>query len=215
MTIVMSGSVLAACTTPYKEQAITPIRITHNIQETWDQSQRYFIGFPTPQAFSVCHNLSCQQVSNTSLSSADWQQISDVFHPAAVSPMHERKQIARAIALFETLVGNKVGTSKDLGQNELRGSRVGQLDCIDEATNTSVYLRMLDNQGLLKWHQAAPRTARGPFSGQAPHNTASIIETESGQRYAVDAWFFANGKPPAIVQLDLWKNGWQPQKLRH
>lgn len=215
LTLIGLCSLLCACSGPYREQAITPIRITHNVQETWDQSHRYFIGFPTPEAFSVCHDLSCHRVSDLSLSAAEWQQVADIFQPDATTAAEERQQIARAIALLERLIGIKAGTSHDLGENELRGSRVGQLDCVDEATNTSVYLRMLDNQGLLKWHQAAPRTARGVLSGLAPHNTASIVETGSGRRYAVDAWFFANGMPPAIVQLDLWKDGWRPQQLTH
>jgi hypothetical protein len=209
------GLLTTACSnSPYSEQAITPIRLTQNVHDTWQQSYRGFIGFPTPQAFSVCHDMSCHRVSRLSLSATEWQRVTQFFVPAAETPVAERGQIASGVALMEKIVGSKIGTDHDLGRNVMHGSRQGQMDCVDEATNTSVYLRMFDNQGLLTWHQAAPRTARGPLTGQAPHNTASIIDTMSGRRYAVDAWFYANGEPPAIVLLDTWKAGWKPAALR-
>lgn len=183
------------------------------MHETWQQSHRFFIGFPTPEHFSVCHDLSCHQVSELSLGPAEWRQIQTVFTPPADSAENEREKIRQAVALFETLVGLKAGTSDDLGQNKLRGSRVGQLDCIDEATNTSVYLRMLETDGLFRWHRTAPRTARGLLNGQFPHNTATLIDIGTDTRYAVDAWFFANGQPPAIVLLEDWRRGWRPPEL--
>jgi hypothetical protein len=83
----------------------------------------------------------------------------------------------------------------------------GQLDCIDEATNTTVYLRMLAEANMLIFHQQASRTSRGGLF--SPHNTATIIEIESNTRYAVDSWFDNNGEPPAIIPLTLWKPDWK------
>lgn len=204
---------LSACSAkPYSEQAITPIRLTSTMHETWDQTLRYFIGFPTPEAFSVCHDLSCHSISNVSLSNQQWQNISDLFSPVAATPTMERQQIQRAVALLEKTVGQQVGTDSDNAKNILHGSRQGQLDCIDEATNTSVYLRLLESENILKWHITAPRTSRGPLSGQAPHNTASIVDITTDERYAVDAWFKANGEPPAIVKLTEWYQGWRPDE---
>lgn len=196
---------------PYSEMAIKPIFLQQHLQQSWQSSHRSFIGFPTPDAFSVCHDLSCHRVSKVSLTGAEWQQVRLLFRPQAESAEAERQQIKHAIARLEQLVGEKIDTVGDHAKNRLTGSRQGQLDCIDEATNTSVYLRMMESEGLLHWHQSAPRTSRGPLTGQAPHNTASIIDTQSQQRYAVDAWYFANGEPPAIVLMSEWKQGWQPE----
>ncbi len=214
--IFIISLLLSGCNNqPYSETAITPIRLQQHIHDSWQLAHRNFIGFPSPHAFSVCHDLSCHNVSTVSLTETEWQQVVGHFQPVAQKAATERQQIATAIAVMEKLVGNKTGTAGDRGKNQLSGSRHGQLDCIDEATNTSVYLRIMDNEGLLTWHRAAPRTSRGPLSGQAPHNTATIIETQSQQRYAVDAWFFANGQPPAIVLLDHWKQGWLPAMLEN
>ena len=30
------------------------------------------------------------------------------------------------------------------------------------------------------------------------------METKSGQRYAVDGWLLASGKPPEIVEVEKW-----------
>lgn len=203
---------LSACNSqPYVERPIKPIRLVDSVHERWQQSHRNFIGFPSPQAFSVCHDLSCHSVTNLSLHEDEWAQVKRLFLPMAEHAESERQQIQQAIALLEQLVGSKIGTSHDLAKNQLTGSRHGQLDCIDEATNTTVYLRMLESEGVLQWHQTAPRTSRGLLIGRAPHNTATIIDTQSSVRYAVDAWYFDNGEPPAIVTLDSWKQGWQPE----
>jgi hypothetical protein len=203
---------LSACNSqPYAERPIKPIRLVDSVHERWQQSHRNFIGFPSPQALSVCHDLSCHSVTHLSLDDDEWARVKRLFSPKAAYAESERQQIQGAIALLEQIVGSKTGTSHDLAKNQLIGSRQGQLDCIDEATNTTVYLRMLESEGLLQWHQTAPRTSRGLFIGRAPHNTATMIDTQSSVRYAVDAWFFDNGKPPAIVTLDSWKQGWQPE----
>lgn len=203
--------IISACSSqPYAERPITPIRLELSVQERWQLSHRNFIGFPSPDAFSVCHDLSCHTVSHLKLSADEWQQVRNVFIPMALAPKEERIQIQEAVALLERLVGAKVGTHRDQPKNTLNASRQGQLDCIDEATNTTVYLRMIESDNLLHWHQTAPRTSRGLMIGRAPHNTATIIDSESTIRYAVDAWYFANGEPPAIVTLESWKQGWQP-----
>jgi hypothetical protein len=106
------------------------------------------------------------------------------------------------------MTGQQAGTYKDRAKNDITKGLDGQLDCIDEATNTTVYLPMLAEANVLIFHQQASRTSRGGLF--SPHNTATITEIESNTRYAVDSWFDNNGKPPAIIPLTLWKSGWKP-----
>lgn len=203
---------LCACQSqPYRQQAITPIRNSTTITEMWSQNHRFFVGFPQYTHFSVCHDLSCHSVSQLSLNSAQWQQVKQLFSPLAETAEQEREQIRRALALLETIVGKQIGTRHDLAKNTLHSSRYGQMDCIDEATNSSVYIRLLEQDGLLHWHISAPRTNRTLIHGSAPHNTASIIDISTQQRFAVDSWYLANGKPPYIVPMTLWKAGWKPE----
>jgi hypothetical protein len=99
---------------------------------------------------------------------------------------------------------------QDLGRN-LRGfGKTGQMDCIDESTNTTTYLYMLEQAGYLKWHTLVDRSTRfGIFIGM-PHATAVIEDINTHTRYAVDSWFFDNGIPPAIIELSAWKKGRDP-----
>ncbi|MCU7960383.1 MAG: hypothetical protein KZQ58_10375 [gamma proteobacterium symbiont of Bathyaustriella thionipta] len=90
---------------------------------------------PSPSAFSVCFDYGCESLENLSLDDEQWSQISALFQPPAVNASQERRQIRRAIALFETFAGKKTGTDHDLGGTFViseDGSH--QMDCIDEST---------------------------------------------------------------------------------
>jgi hypothetical protein len=115
-----------------------------------------------------------------------------------------------AIALIEFIVGDLAGTSEEKGGDLAGLGLPGQQDCIDESVNTSLYLTLLENIGLMRFHTVEDRVTRGYFIFGYPHTTAVIRETKSGQEYVVDSWFFDNGKPPVIIPLDTWKDGWEP-----
>jgi hypothetical protein len=210
--ILLCGfAMLSACSSkPISEQAINPIFKADDPQD--EQRYNHFIGHPTQDAYSICFHNTCKDIANLSLSDEQWQQITSVFSPAAISPEQERTQIKLAIALFEQFSGQQSPSYLDRAKNDLSGGAHGQLDCIDEATNTSVYLRIIDQANLLQFHQQASRITRGIFSGNPPHTTATIIDRQSGERFAVDAWFEANGQPPHIVSLEQWKQGWKPNE---
>lgn len=203
--------ILTACNNlPYSQQAITPIRLIDNLQDITADINRPFIGFPTPNNYSICHYHSCSKIAFASLSDKQWQTIELLFQPIATNAAQEREYIKLAVALLERYTGEQTGTYRDLAENDISQGLNGQLDCIDEATNTTVYIRMLQNAGLLHWHQQTSRLSRSIFSGNTPHNTATIIDIETSQRFAVDSWFGDNGQPPAIVKLEQWQSGWRP-----
>jgi hypothetical protein len=135
-----------------------------------------------------------------------------VFASSAGDAQEERARIAEAIGRFETVVGAITDTSDDRAENQLGKSWSSQMDCIDESTNTTTYLRILARQGLLRFHRVEDRVTRGFFIFGWPHTTAVVSEVKTGTRWVVDSWFFENGKPPVIVPLELWKTGWRPAK---
>lgn len=188
---------------------IKPIFIIDNPQELIASINRPFIEFPKPNHYSICHGHTCSKYAFISLTTSQWAEVAALFHPPLENAQQERRQIKLAIALLETTTGEQAGTDKDRAENDTSKGLNGQLDCIDEATNTTVYLRMLSEANLMVFHQQASRTSRGGLL--TPHNTATIIEIESNTRYAVDAWFGKNGEPPAIIPLALWKSGWKPE----
>lgn len=175
-----------------------------------------FIGHPVPARFTVCHGNTCAQITEVHLSPAQWARVRRVFEPPPPTAAAEREAIRRAVALLETMVGVQAGTSGDLGMNVPGFGLPGQMDCIDEATDTTVYLRMMQDDGLLHFHTVADRATRGWFrlGFGPPHSTAVIREKATGTLYAVDSWFLDNGQPPFVVPLRVWKAGWEPPPPR-
>lgn len=172
--------------------------------------RRDIITDPAPGRFSVCSEHTCHKVTQVSLMPAQWQQVRDQFSPPAESAADERARIARAIALMENLVGPLAGTANEKGRNFKGVGIDGQMDCIDESTNTTSYLTMMAQDGLITRHSVEDRVTRGYVIFGWPHTTAVIRDNETGERYAVDSWFPDNGEPPFILPLPVWQNGWEP-----
>jgi hypothetical protein len=165
---------------------------------------------PSHSKFSVCHNHTCQEVITLSINRTEWREISSPLQPSLATASDERAAIATTVANMETVVGKLAGTHTDKGGNLKGFGQPGQMDCIDESTNTTSYLNMLVEDGLLQHHSVADRSTRFGIIAGLPHTTAVIQENISGQLFAVDSWFFDNGKPPAIIEIQQWKAGWDP-----
>lgn len=210
--LVVTVGILHGCMTlepvnSGKGRPVNPIRNTNSIQDIrLDQ----FIRYPEPSAFSICHGHTCRYFANIGLTPSEWEKIESIFQKQAGSPTQERQYMSDAIAMFEIVAGQQSGTANDLGESLDGLGQPGQMDCVDESTNTTVYLTMLQNANLLHWHTVDHRVSRGIMSFQVPHFTAVIREDKSGIKYAVDTWFLDNGQPPFIIPIDEWQAGWKP-----
>jgi len=78
-----------------------------------------------------------------------------------------------------------------------------QLDCVDEATNTTNYLSVLAAHGLLNHHDVLRPMAKDGV-GRWTHYFAIIQEKASGQRWAVDSSMRANGQESIIMQAEKY-----------
>ena len=161
--------------------------------------------------FPVCYDYSCKSTQLVNLDISRWGQVREVFEPGALTARHERQQLRHAVALMESLVGPITGTDADRGGNVEGSGTPGQMDCIDESTNTWTYLKLFQENGFLRWHETAERTKRSKWIIDV-HWTAVIRERATGQQYAVDSWFDDNGKPPVIQRLEDWLAKKQPTR---
>lgn len=149
----------------------------------------------------------------TFLTDQEWAHIHQIFTPTPQSAAQERKRISQSIAVFEHYVGARTGTEVD-GYGTFRNMGNFNHDCVDESTNTTVYLMMLRDRGLIKYHTLSAPDTRFPLinGGRWPHKTAVIRDIQTHERYAVDSWFHDNGYPAEVISMNSWKKGWKPEE---
>jgi len=165
---------------------------------------------PDGNVVYVCHAYGCKMQTKFRFTDADIAEIKAIMKKTAhdKSPAEERRAVAYAIGWMERRVGPVVGTDKDrAGMDFAASGDPTQQDCVDEATTTTSYLFVLQNNGLLKHHTVGTPFAKDQLwrgvSGWT-HWTAVLKENESGTRYAVDSWIYANGENPAVVETSKW-----------
>jgi hypothetical protein len=110
---------------------------------------------------------------------------------------------------MERYVGNKIGTSADRpGMDFSASGDPTQQDCVDEATNTTSYMLVLQHNGFLKHHTVGRPFSKGNvlLGGVAnwPHWTGVLWEKGNNQKWAVDSWIYENGENPAVIEADKW-----------
>lgn len=162
--------------------------------------------------FPHCQGYGCPTHKNVVLNKRDWSLIEKAFGKKAKSAKDERAKIARAIGAFERVVGPLTGTADDKRGTFIQTGK-GQLDCVDESTNTTIYIMLLKEKGLVAFHDIRQPQVRWPLiSGRGwMHQTAVVEERGTGAQFAVDSWFEDNGANAWIVPIDTWRAGWHPQ----
>lgn len=186
----------------------------------WKSPDDYFahmrVSPPKEKKLSVCHGYGCKYRTKVTFSSSDIDDISSVLKPKTKedSAAAERKRIANAVALIERKVGKVVGSDKDKGQLQLKmAGKPGQQDCVDEATNTTSYLIMMQQEGLLKHHKVKKPSGRGFFlDGRWQHFSAVVEDKNNQTDWVIDSWPRDNGKLPVVLPLKTWMKDYDNYK---
>ncbi len=161
---------------------------------------------PTANKAYICHGYTCRIVSLVYFNSDDIRQIAGSLATGTPNAAAERQAVSRADQVFERIVGERVGTSGDLPRMQFARPADDQMDCIDEATNTTSLLLLLAKHGYLKYHKVEAPAARGFFVDlRYPHATAVLTDTSTGEKWAINSWPRANAEPPVIQPLKVWK----------
>lgn len=154
----------------------------------------------------VCHGFDCRNKTTLALSSADSARFAAIMARGRASPVAERAAISSAVRYFETRAGHTIGIRDTAKSTIAQSGRRGQMDCIDESTNTKSLLLYLANRGLLKHHKVLSNVTRGFFAdGRYPHSTA-VVQERSGAKWAVDSWYEPMGGAPDIMPLAEWQS---------
>ncbi len=165
---------------------------------------------PENTRVTVCHAYGCRKQTRFTFTPGDIAELKALMAKTkkADTAAEERRAVAYAIGWIERRVGEAIGTKSDRAGMDFAGSGdPTQQDCVDEATNTTSYLTVLQSQGMLKFHTvgkpfAKENLLRG-ISGWT-HWTAILHENGTSQRWAVDSWIYENGENPAVVEAEKW-----------
>jgi hypothetical protein len=159
----------------------------------------------------VCHAYGCQMQTKVTFGAEQIKEIGELMRKTrkADTPFEERRAVAYAIGWMERYTGDIVGTKDDRPGMEFNGpGDPTQQDCVDEATNTTSYLLVLQHNGFLKHHTVGIPFSKGNILvggiSNWPHWTAVLIQNDNGQHWAVDSWIYANGENPAVVEVEKW-----------
>lgn len=165
---------------------------------------------PNGNTVYVCHAYGCKMQTRFRFTDEDVQALAALMDKTrkADTAFEERRAVAYAIGWMERRTGDVIGTSADRpGMDFSASGDPTQQDCVDEATNTTSYLLVLQRNGLIRHHTVAtPFSKSNALRGVEgwPHWTAVIEEKTGGQRWAVDSWIYANGENPAVVEVEKW-----------
>jgi len=170
---------------------------------------------PDGNRVTVCHAYTCKEQTPYTFNKAQIAEIKALMKKIKRSdtPFEERRAVAYAISYMEVKVGKKLGIKDVAGMQFTASGDPSQQDCVDEATNTTSYLLVLQSNGLLKHHTVSGTMSKENLAkGFAtlnpvkywPHWTAVLTEKETGQKYAIDSWLFPNGENPAVVKVEDW-----------
>lgn len=160
----------------------------------------------TVSKLSVCHGFDCRNRTTLALSAGDAGRFASIMARGKGSAKAERQAIAAAVAYFETRAGQAIGVRDTAKSTLAQSGRMGQMDCIDESTNTRTLMLYLQGRGLIRHHRVESNVARGVFvDGRYPHSTA-VLSEKGGTRWAVDSWYEPMGGKPDVMPLDQWKS---------
>lgn len=163
---------------------------------------------------TVCYNWSCAEARPLHFTAGDLETVVTRMGHCQGESLDARLQRLRiGIWQMEVLAQRYLPVlGNDLALNDRDADREGRTDCIDNATNTTTFLSLLhDLDALPEWHVGTPVT-RDRFTKDV-HWTATVIDRETGERWAVDSWFRPHGHLPFVSPLSDWvraRKPWDP-----
>ncbi len=156
----------------------------------------------------ICYNYGCYTRAHVNFGEAELEPLRQQL-AAAADAAAERKAISAAVGRLYAIAGEQTPVWRDKGGNYADGGDNGKMDCIDHATNTSAFLGLMQARGWLRFHEVLEPLLRRRFIF-AEHWAARIRERATQAVYVVDSWFFDNGQPAAVFELEDWLAGRTP-----
>lgn len=199
---ILSG-IVGAVLVVSAAQAASTIKLT---QELIAMYAEVGISPPTVARMTVCYGFVCRRRMDLAFTAKERATLMGIVARGRASPAAERQAIQRAFVWFDHRVGSEVGTSRRVANADIRAfDDAHNFDCWDTTRNDTSLLLVLQEWGALRHHTVSnPRYRGNIFIGQLSHNTAVIVERESGTKWIVDMWTTAYGQAPDVMPLAKW-----------
>lgn len=165
----------------------------------------------------ICFNWSCARNQALTFSKQDMAQVIDKMKLCGRIPksLHDRLQRIRIGIWQMELLAQKYQPllATDREGNDFDRDAPGRMDCVDNASNTTTYLRILEDLTALPgWIVQEPQT-RNPLPLDEVHWTAVVKALDDGQLWSIDSWYRPNGNLPFVMPMQDWldnKRAWNP-----
>ena len=170
--------------------------------------QKYKARMPEGDRVFVCSAYGCRTQTPFRFTQTDIAAVAKLMAPGAASAAAEREATKKALAWMGHRADTAVGTDKDRPGDDMAGNGdPGQMDCVDVATNLTSYMLVMERHKLFRHHAVGSmyvkEDIRRGWSGWT-HYAGILVEDKSKQKFAVDGWLLASGKPPEIVEVERW-----------
>jgi hypothetical protein len=164
---------------------------------------QYGATMPIRNSVTVCSGYGCQTIQKFVWNARLYDAVKSFFNNVN-NAEQERKAIALAIGFVETVVGPATGTTNDRPSIDMRGSGdPTQMDCVDEALNSTSYMILMHQAGLIKFHNLSAPNWKGGFM-KWTHYAAVITDVATGVQWAVDSGVGKSGEIPLIIEYSKW-----------
>jgi len=176
---------------------------------------QYRIGADGSATLRICFNWSCARTQTMTFTAIE---MSGVIQQMGVCPgraQRDRLQRVRIAMWQMELLAQKYqpALANDRSVNSQDVGAEGRMDCVDNAANTTTFLRVLEDMGTLPgWTVKSPRV-RMSTSVTRAHWTAVVVDEATEELWSIDSWYRHNGHLPFVVPLADWLReslGWEP-----
>lgn len=154
----------------------------------------------------VCYNASCAGQKTMTFTADDMQQVFAQMDVCPTNSVEYGLQRVRIGIWQMELLARKYypPLGNDLPVNDQEFGVEGRTDCVDNSSNTTTFLSVLQDLGQLPGWSVQSPSVRKPWDINRVHWTA--VAKDSGSKlWSVDSWFRRHGHLPFVMPLGNWK----------
>src|SRR5256885_15535205 len=161
---------------------------------------------PSATSMTVCYGFVCRRREILDFTAGDRKALTQIMAAGRASAAAERAAAQKAVIWFDRRMGPILGTDKRVAKADFRYfDDKHNYDCWDVTRNTTSLLLVLQQWGLLKYHNVGDPHYRGnALVLQTPHNTAVLVERATRLEWVVDMWPRGYSQPTDVMTVEKW-----------